>query len=67
MIESGFWIFIVEAIVAGALFVGLILWVMRGPSKRDRERFEQARAIQSEGRIDPVAQERKPSSPPSEP
>lgn len=51
MIESGFWIFIVEAFVAGALFVGLILWVMRGPSKRDRERFEQATRIQDGGEV----------------
>lgn len=51
MIESGFWIFIVEAFVVGALFVGLILWVMRGPSRRDRERFEQARRIQDNGEV----------------
>lgn len=51
MIESGFWIFIVEALVAGALFVGLIVWVMRGPSRRDRERFERAQRIQDNGQI----------------
>jgi|GEM_PF-4402817 len=51
MIDGGFWIFIVEALVAGALFVGLIIWVMRGPSKADRERFEKARRIQDNGKI----------------
>jgi hypothetical protein len=43
MIESGFWIFIVEAVVAGTLFVGLIWWVMKGTSAKDRAKMEAAR------------------------
>ena len=38
MIESGMWIFLVEAIVAGCLFIGLIWWVVRGTGDRDRKR-----------------------------
>jgi hypothetical protein len=37
MIESGFWIFLVEAAVAGTLFAGLIWWVVRGTGDRDRK------------------------------
>ena len=37
MIESGFWIFLVEAGAAGLLFVGLIWWVVRGTGDRDRK------------------------------
>ena len=37
MIESGFWIFLVEAAVAGCLFAGLIWWVVRGTGERDRK------------------------------
>lgn len=37
MIESGFWIFLVEAAVAGSLFAGLIWWVVRGTGDRDRK------------------------------
>ena len=37
MIESGFWIFLVEAGVAGCLFAGLIWWVVRGTGDRDRK------------------------------
>ncbi|TAG72731.1 MAG: hypothetical protein EAZ24_12215 [Burkholderiales bacterium] len=43
MLESGFWIFIVEAAVAGGLFVGLIWWVMKGTSAKDRAKMEEAR------------------------
>ena len=38
MIESGMWIFLVEAVVAGCLFIGLIWWVVRGTGDRDRKR-----------------------------
>ncbi len=51
MIESGFWIFLLEAALAGGLFIGLIWWVMRGPSKAERERFERAQKIQDAGVI----------------
>ena len=37
MIESGFWIFLVEAGVAGCLFAGLIWWVVSGTGERDRK------------------------------
>ncbi len=37
MIESGFWIFLVEAGAAGSLFVGLIWWVVKGTGERDRK------------------------------
>lgn len=40
MIESGMWIFLVEAVAAGCLFVGLIWWVVRGTGDRDRKRRE---------------------------
>lgn len=43
MLESGFWIFIVEAAVAGGLFAGLIWWVMKGTSAKDRAKMEEAR------------------------
>jgi hypothetical protein len=43
MLESGFWIFIVEAVAAGGLFVGLIWWVMKGTSAKDRAKMEEAR------------------------
>jgi hypothetical protein len=43
MIESGFWIFIVEAIVAGGLFAALIIWVVKGTSAKDRAKMEEAR------------------------
>ena len=38
MIESGMWIFLVEAVVAGCLFTGLIWWIVRGTGDRDRKR-----------------------------
>lgn len=60
MIESGFWIFIAEAALAGVLFVGLIVWVIRGPSKRDRERFEQAQRIQDAGVVRPTDERDRP-------
>lgn len=37
MIESGMWIFLVEAAAAGSLFIGLIWWVVRGTGARDRK------------------------------
>lgn len=37
MIESGLWIFLVEAVAAGCLFVGLIWWVVKGTGERDRK------------------------------
>ena len=37
MIESGLWIFLVEALVAGCLFASLIWWVVRGTGDRDRK------------------------------
>lgn len=36
MIESGMWIFLVEAAAAGGLFIGLIWWVVKGTAARDR-------------------------------
>ncbi len=43
MIESGFWIFIVEAVVAAVLFTALIVWVVKGTSAKDRAKMEEAR------------------------
>lgn len=40
MIESGFWIFLVEAAAAGGLFIGLIWWIVGGTAERDRKRQE---------------------------
>jgi len=37
MIESGFWIFLVEAGAAAILFGGLIWWVVSGTGDRDRK------------------------------
>ncbi len=37
MIESGMWIFLVEAAAAGSLFAGLIWWVVKGTGERDRK------------------------------
>jgi peptidoglycan biosynthesis protein MviN/MurJ (putative lipid II flippase) len=51
MIESGFWIFLVEGAVAGALFIALIWWVVGGTKQRDQERLRNATRIQSEGEI----------------
>jgi hypothetical protein len=54
MIQSGFWIFIVEAFVAGGLFVGLIWWVVKGTSAKDRAKMEEARRnakVQDSGEI----------------
>jgi hypothetical protein len=45
MIESGFWIFIVEAVAAGALFAALIWWVVKGTSAKDRAKMEEARRV----------------------
>jgi hypothetical protein len=54
MIESGFWIFIVEAVVAGLLFAGLIWWVVKGTSAKDRAKMEEARKnakVQDNGEV----------------
>jgi hypothetical protein len=54
MIESGFWIFIVEAVIAGALFAGLIWWVVKGTSAKDRAKMEEARRkakVQDNGEV----------------
>ena len=37
MIESGMWIFLVEAVAAGCLFIGLTWWVVKGTGERDRK------------------------------
>ena len=37
MIESGMWIFLVEAAAAGCLFSGLIWWIVKGTGERDRK------------------------------
>jgi hypothetical protein len=57
MIESGFWIFLVEAAVAAALFIGLIIWVMRGPSESQKRRYENARKVQHQGEIKTIRPE----------
>jgi hypothetical protein len=51
MIESGFWIFLVEGAVAGALFIALIWWVVGGTKKRDEARLRQATKIQENGDV----------------
>jgi hypothetical protein len=54
MIESGFWIFIVEAVVAGLLFAGLVWWIVKGTSAKDRAKMEEARRnakVQDSGEI----------------
>jgi hypothetical protein len=51
MIESGFWIFLVEGAVAGLLFLALIWWVVSGTKKRDDERLRNATKIQDTGEI----------------
>jgi hypothetical protein len=54
MIESGFWIFIVEAAVAGMLFAGLIWWVVKGTSAKDRAKMEELRRkakVQDNGEV----------------
>lgn len=48
MIESGFWIFLVEAGVAGSLFAGLIWWVVKGTGDRDRKLREADEALRKE-------------------
>lgn len=47
MIESGFWIFLVEAAVAGGLFIGLIWWIVSGTGERDRKLREYDQAARS--------------------
>ena len=48
MIESGFWIFLVEAGAAGLLFAGLIWWVVRGTGDRDRKLREADEKLRQE-------------------
>ncbi len=48
MIESGFWIFLVEAGVAGSLFAGLIWWVVSGTGERDRKLREAAEKLRKD-------------------
>lgn len=48
MIESGFWIFLVEAGVAGSLFAALIWWVVRGTGERDRKLREADEKLREE-------------------
>lgn len=43
MIESGFWIFLVETLSAGVLFIALIWWVVKGTSAKDRAKMDEAR------------------------
>jgi hypothetical protein len=59
MIESGFWIFLVEGVVAGTLFIALIWWVVGGTKKRDDERLRNATKIQDNGEIVDRTDERK--------
>ena len=40
MIESGFWIFLVETLGIGGMFVALIWWVVRGSDSRHRKLAE---------------------------
>jgi hypothetical protein len=47
MIESGFWIFLVEAAAAGGLFIGLIWWIVGGTAERDRKLREHDEAARS--------------------
>jgi hypothetical protein len=54
MLESGFWLFIVEGLAVGALFVALIWWVVKGTSAKDRAKMEEARRnakIQDNGEV----------------
>ncbi|TAG46942.1 MAG: hypothetical protein EAZ30_11235 [Betaproteobacteria bacterium] len=51
MFEGGFWLFIVEGLAAGAMFVALIWWVVGGTKKRDAERLKNATKIQDNGEI----------------
>ena len=48
MIESGFWIFLVEAGAAGLLFAGLIWWVVKGTGDRDRKLREADEKLRAE-------------------
>lgn len=40
MIESGFWIFLVETLGIGCMFAALIWWVVRGSDSRHRKLVE---------------------------
>jgi hypothetical protein len=56
VIESGFWLFIVEGLVAGILFAALIWWVLKGTSAKDRAKMEEARRkakVQDNGEMKP--------------
>ena len=48
MIESGFWIFLVEAGAVGSLFAGLVWWVVRGTGDRDRKLREADEKLRKE-------------------
>lgn len=48
MIESGFWIFLVEAGAAGLLFTALIWWVVKGTGDRDRKLREADEKLRNE-------------------
>ncbi len=48
MIESGFWIFLVEAGAVGCLFAGLVWWVVRGTGERDRKLREADEKLRKE-------------------
>jgi hypothetical protein len=48
MIESGFWIFLVEAGVAACLFGGLIWWVVKGTGDRDQKLREADERLRKE-------------------
>ena len=52
MIESGFWIFLVEAGVAGSLFAALIWWVVKGTGDRDRMLREADEKLRKEAETD---------------
>jgi hypothetical protein len=54
MLESGFWIFLVEAAVAGLLFAGLVWWIVKGTSAKDRAKMDEARRnakVQDNGEV----------------
>lgn len=56
MIESGFWIFLVETLGIGVLFIALIWWIVGGAAKRDRKlREHDAAAAKQDDRAKPPA------------
>ena len=54
MIESGMWIFLVEAAAAGGLFIGLIWWVVKGTGARDRRLKEFDEKARSDAQAVPI-------------